>query len=123
MARNPNPTHAKRPRRFEMKAGYWILLTLGALGIVALVVFGPNLRRHFGMRYADADREVHQRTLPYVRGAIEHVQQFKLDYDKAENEHHKESIRQMVLHQASTIDLAEFPPHLQSWIEQLRRQQ
>jgi hypothetical protein len=90
--------------------------------LVLIVVCGPCIHEHFGKRYANADREIHQKSLSYVRGAVEHIQRLKLEYDKAENEQHKDSIKQMVLLQASTVELNQFPPHLQSWIVELRRQ-
>lgn len=93
-----------------------------AILLILIVVCGPCMYEHFGKRYANADREIHQKSLSYVRGAIEHIQKLKLEYDKADNEQHRNSIRQMVLLQASTVELNQFPPHLQSWIGQLRRQ-
>lgn len=100
------------------------LLIFGALalGLIGLVLVGPNIYEHFGKRYADADREIHQKSKSFVQGAIEHVQRLKLDYDRADNDQHREALKQLVLVQAVTIELQQFPPHLQSWIEQLRRQ-
>ena len=100
-----------------------IAIIFAVVAIVAtLIIFGPNIYQHFGKRYANADREIHQKSKSFVQGAVEHVQRLKLDYDKSDNAQHKESIKQLALVQAATIDLSEFPPHLQSWIEQLRRQ-
>lgn len=100
---------------------FGVVLLLGMMG--ALIYFGPEIHQHFGKRYADADREIHQKSKSFVQGAIEHVQRLKLDYDSADNEQHRKAIRELVLVQAATIDLNQFPPHLQSWIEQLRREQ
>lgn len=100
------------------------VLVIGAVvfGLIAAIAFGPNIYEHFGKRYADADREIHQKSKSFVQGAIEHVQRLKLDYDRADNDQHREALKQLVLVQAVTIELQQFPPHLQSWIEQLRRQ-
>lgn len=99
-----------------------LIVCAPTLCLVAAIVFGPNVYEHFGKRYANADREIHQKSKSFVQGAVEHIQRLKLDYDKTDNKQHKQAIKQLVLVQAATVELHQFPPHLQSWIEQLRRQ-
>ena len=90
-------------------------------GVASLTYFGPDLSRHFGMRYADADRQVYQESLSMVRGTTEHIQRLKLEYAKAETDAHKAALIEMVLTSASSIDETKLPPHLQSWVLELRR--
>lgn len=94
------------------------------IGVLALagagIYFGPDMREHFGKRYADADRNIHQQSLSYVRGTIENTERYKLQYELSENEHHRAALRQMVLTGVATVDTTLLPPHLQVWINQLR---
>ena len=98
-----------------------ITIVFAVLGIGVATYFGPDLRRHFGGRYADADREIHQQSLSMVRGTIDNVQRLKLEYAKAEGEGHRAAIREMVLVAVASIDETKLPPHLRSWVQELRR--
>jgi hypothetical protein len=101
-----------------------IFAIIVALALIVLaIVFGPNIHQHFGQRYADADRNIHQRSKSFVFGAIEHIQRLKIEYDKSINLKHKESIRQMVLLEASNVGIENLPPHLQQWILTLQNKQ
>lgn len=88
-------------------------------GIVALIYFGPNLREHFGTRYADADREVFENSKPYIHGTIENLVRLKLEYETADNDSHRKAIKNLVLVQMANIDRNQVPYNINTWVDSL----
>jgi hypothetical protein len=98
----------------------WALF-VGASLLVALILAGHEVYQYVGSKYANADREIHTKSTSFVQGTIQNVQRYKLEYDTAENEAHRSSIRQIVLIEVSSLDETKLPPHLQEWVKELRR--
>ena len=92
-----------------------------AIFFATLIFFGPDIHQHFGTRYTDADRNIHQHSKSFLFGAVEHIQRLKIEYEKSDNNKHRESIRQMVLLEVSNVGIENLPPHLQSWVDSLNR--
>ena len=101
---------------------YWYQVTIGVLVIGSLIYYGPDLHRHFGGRYADAERDIHVKSTSFVQGTISHLQRLQMDYTRATNDGHRESIRQLVLVSVANIDETKLPPHLAKWVAELRRE-
>lgn len=99
---------------------------LQALGVVfaillvgSCVYFGPEIKQHFGERYADADREIFENSKPFVHGSIENLARLKLQYELSDNQQHKDAIRAMVVTQTATLDKSQLPYELRVWVESL----
>lgn len=105
-----------------MNPKVFAVTSIGVTSIALLVLFGPDIHQYFGKRYSDADREIHQTSLSYVRGTVKNLQRFKLAYDRAETEQHKKIIAETVLTEVSTIDEEQLPPHLKTWVQALRNE-
>ena len=103
-----------------MKQFTVILLTLIALTVFSLLIyFGPNIREHFGKRYASADREIFEKSKPFVHGSIENLNRLRLEYQTTENTNHKAAIRLMVVSQTANLDKTQLPLDLQQWVNSL----
>lgn len=96
-----------------------ILSILSVLIFGLLIYFGPDIKQHFGTRYADADREIFENSKPYIHGTIENITRLKLQYELIDSQKHRAAIKQMVLTQVSTFDRNELPIELNNWINSL----
>ena len=96
---------------------YW---ALGIIAVVALWYFGPDIYKHMGGRYEDSRRSIYENSSAHVHGNIEHLNRLRLEYETADSEH-KPAMRTMILTSFGSMDDSKWPPHLRSFIEQLRR--
>lgn len=83
------------------------------------VYFGPEIREHFGTRYANADREIFENSKPYIHGSIENLARLRLQYETTENPNHRAAIKAMVRTQVANLDTNQLPYDLQTWINSL----
>lgn len=97
-------------------AALWIF---GLLLLGSLIYFGPEIREHFGTRYASADREIFENSKPFIHGQIENLSRLRLEYQTTENADHKNAIRLMVVTQTANLDKSQVPYDLQQWINSL----
>ena len=81
--------------------------------------FGPELREHFGTRYASADREIFENSKPFIHGSIENLNRLRMQYQMSENTNHRSAIKTMVMTQTATLDKSQLPYDLQTWINSL----
>lgn len=84
--------------------------------------FGPDIYRHMGGRYEDARRDIFEKSNAHVHGNIEHLNRLKLEYETAD-EAHKSALRQAILTSFGSMDDSQWPPHLRSFINNLRSNQ
>jgi len=97
-----------------------IALTLiVVLVLSSLIYFGPNIKEHFGKRYASADREIFESSKPFIHGSIENLNRLRMQYQLSESDNHKNAIKLMVLTQTATLDKTQLPEDLRKWIETL----
>ena len=96
-----------------------LLAIAGITLIGGLIYFGPDIKDHFGKRYADADREIFEKSKPFIHGSVENLARLKMQYELAENENHKKAIKNMVITQTATLDKSQLPSELQLWIQSL----
>ena len=81
------------------------LLCVAAIGAVsAAIYFGPEIHRHFGTRYADADREIFKGTVTYNEGMLDDLAKYKYEYDGAEDDIEKEAIASLVRSRFANYD-------------------
>ena len=100
-----------------------LLTTLGVLfGLVifsGLIYFGPEIKEHFGTRYASADREIFENSKPFIHGSIENLNRLRMQYELAGSDNHRNAIKTMVVTQTATLDKTQIPYDLQTWIKSL----
>lgn len=95
------------------------IVILATTLLAVLIYFGPDIRQHFGTRYASADREIFENSKPFIHGTIENLNRLRMQYELAESDQHKSAIKTMVVTQTATLDKAQIPYDLQQWIKSL----
>lgn len=94
----------------------------GVMGVLSLgfaVYFGPEIKQHFGTRFASADREIFENSKPFIHGSVENLNRLRLQYELTENQQHRAAIRNMVVSQTANLDKSQLPYNLQQWVESL----
>lgn len=82
-----------------------MLLCVAVIGATAAAIyFGPEIHRHFGTRYADADREIFKGTVTYNEGVLDDLAKYKYEYDQAEDAVEKEAIASLVRSRFANFD-------------------
>lgn len=74
----------------------------------------------FAPKYEQTRREVFEQSKAYNQGLQQELDSFYLEYAKADPEH-KKAIATVALHRVADYDIDLLPPHLKSWISDLRR--
>ncbi|MFW6311490.1 MAG: hypothetical protein ACOC1K_04565 [Nanoarchaeota archaeon] len=96
------------------------IILLVVFGLIAsAIVFGPNLYQHFGTRYESAQQHVRENNYSYIRGKIEHLQRLQLEYETADNEAHKQAIREMIKVEVTSFDKDHMPENLRQFVQSL----
>lgn len=84
-----------------------------------LIYFGPEIKQHFGTRYASADREIFENSKPFIHGSIENLNRLRMQYQMSDSDNHKNAIKTMVITQTATLDKTQLPNDLEQWINSL----
>lgn len=95
-----------------------ILVLFYVLGFLAT---GGNLAiyRFWAPKQANAERQVFENTQGYVQGKVEYLTQLRFQYQSASGPQ-KETLRQLILSEAATVDNSKLPPDLDSFISQIK---
>jgi len=95
----------------------------GVLLLVAVVVgvtWGSiGLYRWTAPAMRDAQREVFEESQSFVHGKSQHLARLRLEYETAQTPAHKTALRQVILSEASTVDLNQIDPGLRAFIQGL----
>jgi hypothetical protein len=104
-----------------MKDALGVMGVIG--GIVAAVVgiaFGGfYLYAYFAPKYEGVRRDVMIQSRAYSEGQTREIYRLKLQYQQAQSDDERATIRAMALHEASAFDRSRLPLDLQSFIIQL----
>lgn len=100
------------------------LLVVGlivALFVVGFISAGGDLAmfKFWAPKYENAKREVFENTQSYVQGKVSYISSLRLDYEKATGDQ-KESLRRMIVTEASNVDNDKLPPDMRSFISDLK---
>lgn len=101
-----------------MKENWVYFLVLAIVGVIWY--FGPDIYKHMGGRYEESRREIFEESQAHVHGNIEHLNRLKLEYETAEAGH-KPALRTAILTSFGSMNDSQWPPHLRSFIDNLRR--
>lgn len=96
------------------------LVVAGICGLM-WVFTGNDLAVHktFDPKYADLHRNVFEHSQSYIQGKIDYISQLRLEFETADKGH-KQALRNMILTQASTVDLNQLPADMHSFINSLK---
>jgi len=104
--------------------GIIVSAVLGVVLIFALLfglgVLNLEKRKFFEPRNAEIDRKVFEQTPSYIQGKNQHLTRLMSQYKLADTNAKKETLKQMILHEASTIDSANLTPTLNQFINNLK---
>ena len=114
----------------EVESNAFWTLPRAVFGFLLLMVFfygvgflatGGNLAiyRFWAPKQANAEREVFVNTQSYVQGKTEYINQLRMAYGNADGGQ-KETLRQTILTEASTVDMGKLPTDLQIFVRSLR---
>lgn len=70
-------------------------------------------------KFAEVERQVFEQTQSYTQGKITYLTRLKFDYECAKDYEVRQSLRNMIIIESSTIDLDRLPLNLQTFIKGL----
>lgn len=100
------------------------LLAVGGLALLLAVLAGLGLyglewKRYFKPRHAEIDRTVFEQTPSFVHGKVQHLTRLRGDYERADTDAQRETLKTMIRHEAAVVDLSLLPPDLRNFIQGL----
>lgn len=102
------------------------IVVAALLGITLLAFFFQGtdffLYKVFAPRYEGVRRETFEQSKAYQQGMIQELENMQFEYLQA-TPPQQEGLRSIILHRVADFPDEELPPHLRSFIEQLRREQ
>lgn len=96
-----------------------IIVMFMLVGLGTCTYYGPDIKKHFGVRYGNADREIFEETKSFVHGNIQNLNRLMLEYKTSEGQH-KEAIRMMILTECSVIDMNKMPYTIQTFVNSIK---
>ena len=95
----------------------------GVLVVLLLIVGGTygylHLYKDVAPKFQAAGREVFENTPSYVRGKAQIISKLMLDYERAESETQKVTLKEMIATEAVAVDREKLPQNLQSLLREL----
>lgn len=97
-----------------------MLVVVGIIMVIGLATYGYlYLYRDVAPKFAGVERQVFVATPSFVQGTIRHLTQLESDYRRARDEATRETLRDMIRREASTIDRDQLPADLDRFIKSL----
>lgn len=93
------------------------ILVVGA--VVGMSIGGYYLYAFLAPKYESTRRDVMLQSRAYSEGQTREMYRLKLQYQQAQSDDERSTIRAMALHEASAFDRTRLPSDLQSFIQQL----
>lgn len=78
------------------------------------------LYKFFAPRQEAVRRQVFEQSRAYNEGVIQNLQSYMMNYNSAETQQQKDGLRAIILHETSTYDADHLPPHLATFLRQIR---
>jgi hypothetical protein len=107
----------------EHRKLFWIVPVslLGVLGLVFILQgFGLFSLKFWGPKTVEARREIFEESQSFVHGKISHINRLRLDYEAADTESRRKSLRRMILTEASVLEEENLPLELTLFLDSLR---
>lgn len=95
-------------------------IVLAILVVLGLVFGYIELYKEAAPKFNDAQRDVFENTQSFIHGKRQHLTKLKFEYETAKAEEHKTSLKQMILLEASNVDLEKLPVDLRTFIRGLQ---
>src|SRR5882762_3427365 len=78
------------------------------------------LYKFFAPRQEAVRRQVFEQSRAYNEGVVQNLQSYMMNYNNAETQQQKDGLRAIILHETSTYDADQLPPHLATFLRQMR---
>jgi len=102
----------------NLTIGILVVLGMGLI-IFGLTYTGQEFKRFFKPRDQAIERQVFEQTPSFVQGKIQYISRLKLEYEQAETTAAKNSLKSLILSEASVVDMSTFPYGLKTFIQSL----
>lgn len=104
-----------------MKYALW---TIGGLAAIFALSFIGNAMGLFniqfwGVKQANAQRNVFEQSQSYVEGKRQEVTKYRLEYMQTKDPQSREAIRQTILMSTANMDLSKLTPEQRDFVESL----
>lgn len=76
-------------------------------------------RRYFAPRHADVSREVFESTPSFVQGKAQYIARLRLQYEAADTEASRQSLRTLIKTEAAAVDITLLPQDIQAFLANL----
>jgi len=111
-----------------------VLSILGVIGFFALIfalTWGDQaneygIKKGFGIKNANLDRQIFEESYSYNRGMIQDLQNLQIEYRKAEFKHdtnHMDLVSSMVVHRFAGFSEDKLPYDLYQFIQEMKTKQ
>lgn len=102
---------------------YMIGLLLAVVALLALIfggkLFGLETKRYFAPRHAEIDRQVFEHTPSFVHGKIQYLARLRQQYEDADTEASRKSLRSLIKTEAAVVDPYDLPADLRAFTQSL----
>lgn len=104
-----------------MKQAFTVLGAAVGIGaaLFLLAYFGLGMKRYFAPKHAEADRVIFEQTPSFVHGKSQYIARLRLQYEQADTESARTSLRTLILDEAAAVDWTLLPPATQAFLETL----
>ena len=96
-----------------------VLLAIAA--VIALGFGALGWRSYFEPKHAEIDRQVFEQTPSFVHGKTQHLSRLRLEYERADTDASKESLRTLILSEAAAVDYDLLPTNLRTFLYTLQK--
>jgi hypothetical protein len=101
-----------------------VLAVVGGVLVVLLLVVGGtygylHLYKDVAPQFQAARREVFENTPSYIQGKAQTLSKLKLDYERAESEAQRATLKELISTEAVTVDREKLPQNVQSFLRDL----
>lgn len=92
------------------------------VAMIGAVIFGLNMvgfisYSFWAPKYEGVRRDVMIQSRAYSEATLREMYRFKLQYEQAQGEAERNTIRQFALHEAQSSDISRLPQDLQTWLK------
>lgn len=98
--------------------GFLVIVAFVAMITFILPAMGLYQIQFWGVKYADANRQVFEHSKSYVHGNVRDIENLKLEYSRAKTPEEKAAILDVLHHRTVDINRDELPADLREFVGQ-----
>ena len=102
----------------DVLIGFLIIVAFVVMIMFILPAMGLYQIQFWGVKYADANRQVFEHSKSYTHGTIRDLENLKLEYSRAKTPEEKAAILDVVHHRSADFNQGELPTDLREFVGQ-----